>query len=70
MDFMETEWTDVINITSVRKGIKKGGCIEIKFYGVPCILISETKIAYNDNVECVYIYDDMLFVKIKETIMY
>jgi len=70
MDFLETKWTDVINITSVRNQIEKGGCIEIKFYGMPCILISETKIACNSQfVDCTYIYDDVLFIKIKETII-
>lgn len=70
MDFLETKWTDVINITSVRNQMEKGECIKLKYFNKPCVLITETQIACNSQfVDCTYIYDDVLFIKIKETII-
>lgn len=64
-----TDWDDIVNLQDVRKGLKKGGVLEIQTEGKPCVLISKHEVLCNRLLlEYVCKLDNMLFIKIKKTV--
>lgn len=61
------DWDDIVNLHNIRKGLKKGGIVEIQIEEKPCVLISKNKILYNTAIlDCICEHDDILFIKMKK----
>ena len=63
------EWSNIFNVTEIRKRMKKGQYYELVYKENRCVIITREKIFINGYyIDDAFLEDNILYIKIKETI--